>query len=70
MVVNLRASHQNDDRSYKIGTMMTEPGYHGTIAPCLQAIPAVCEAKPGLLPSFEPGLHWKQDVRAAVKARG
>lgn len=67
MVVNLRASHKNNDRSYQIGTMATEPGYHGTIAPCLQAIPLVCKAKPGLLPSFGPGLHWMKDARDILK---
>lgn len=60
-VVNLRASLDSDDRNYRLGTLATEPGYHGTIAPCLQAIPLVTKAKPGLLPSFVPGLHWMKD---------
>ncbi|HKT73523.1 MAG TPA: hypothetical protein VJQ47_11575 [Steroidobacteraceae bacterium] len=67
MVVNLRASHKNEDRSYQIGNLATEPGYHGTIAPCLLAIPLVCKAKPGLLPSFGPGLHWMKDPRDSLK---
>jgi len=69
MVVNLRATHKNSKRSYKIGSMSTEPGYHGTIGPCLQAIPLVCNAKPGVLPSFGPGLHWMQDARAILNLR-
>jgi 4-hydroxy-tetrahydrodipicolinate reductase len=68
MVVDLRASLKNEDRNYKIGSISTEPGYHGTIAPCLQAIPLVCEAKPGLLPSFGPGLHWTKDFRDLAKS--
>jgi 2,4-diaminopentanoate dehydrogenase len=67
MVVDLKASHRNKDRNYRIGNMKTEPGYHGTIAPCLQAIPSICAAKPGLLPSFGPGAHWTQDYRHLAK---
>ena len=66
-VVNLRTSLNNQDRTYKVGALTTEPGYHGTIAPCLQSIPLVAKAKPGLLPSFGPGLHWMQDFGDLVK---
>ena len=66
MVIDLTASRQNKDRFYKIGKLQTEPGYHGTMAPCLQAIPHICAAKPGVMPSFGTGLHWMKDLRASV----
>jgi hypothetical protein len=63
MVVDLRASLAHDTPYYQLGAIRTDPGYHGTIAPCLQAIPFVCDAGPGVLPSFEPPLHWRADLR-------
>ena len=66
MVIDLTASRQNQDRFYKIGKLNTEPGYHGTMAPCFQAIPHMCAAKPGVLPSFGTGLHWMRDLRDSV----
>lgn len=66
MSVDLRAELDGDQRFYRIGDAKTDPGYHGTIAPCLQAIPFVCDAEPGVLPSFEPPLHWKRDLRDLV----
>jgi 4-hydroxy-tetrahydrodipicolinate reductase len=64
MIVDIKASHTRPERFYQIGNLRTEPGYHGTIAPCLQAVPHVCKAPPGILPSFAPQLHWKQDLRS------
>lgn len=66
MSIDLRASLHGDKRFYEIGNTRTDPGYHGTIAPCLQAVPFVCRAEPGVLPSFEPPLHWRQDLRGLV----
>ena len=66
MVIDLTASRQNNDRFYKIGKLQTEPGYHGTMAPCMQAIPHICIAKPGVLPSFGTSLHWMKDLRESV----
>lgn len=68
MVIDLSASRRHSERFYHIGKLRTEPGYHGTIAPCLQAIPHICAAKPGVLPSFGPGLHWMKDPRDSVTA--
>jgi hypothetical protein len=62
-VMEMRASHYNEDRLYQIGNLQTEPGYHATMAPCLQAIPKICAAEPGWLPSFGATLHWMQDYR-------
>jgi hypothetical protein len=69
MVIDLRASLASDDRFYEIGSVRTDPGYHGTIAPCLQAIPHVCAADPGVVPSFEPPLHWRSDLREPIAVR-
>ena len=66
MVIDLKASNSGSERFYQVGKFSTEPGYHGTIAPCLQAIPHICGAAPGVLPSFGPGLHWMQDLRDSV----
>jgi 2,4-diaminopentanoate dehydrogenase len=63
MVIDLRTSLNSDERFYTIGSLRTEPGYHGVIAPCLQAIPLVCEAPPGLAPTHGPGPHWMRDLR-------
>jgi hypothetical protein len=66
LVIDLRGSLEQHRPYYQIGTARTDPGYHGTIAPCLQAIPFVVDAAPGILPSFEPALHWKADLRDLV----
>lgn len=64
MVIDLRTSLAADaPRFYEYGTMQSEPGYHGTMAPCLQAIPLIVAADPGVLHSIGPGLHYKHDVR-------
>ena len=63
MVVDLPASHRHKQRNYELGTFKSEPGYHGTIAPCLQAIPLICAARPGVVPSLGPPLHWSSDYR-------
>jgi 4-hydroxy-tetrahydrodipicolinate reductase len=65
MVIDLRASLTDQRRSYRIGSMRTDPGYHATIAACLQAVPHVVAAGPGVLPSFTTPLHWKADLRDA-----
>lgn len=66
MVIDLRTSLTNTKRAYEIGTIRTDPGYHATIAACMQAIPHVVAAEPGVLPTFEAPLHWKADLRLPV----
>ena len=66
MSIDLRATFDGDKSYYEIGSKRTDPGYHGTIAPCLQAIPFICEADAGVLDSFEPPLHWNQDLRRLI----
>lgn len=66
MTIDLKSSIETNKRFFNFGNQQSEPGYHGTIAPCLQAIPHICKAKAGVLPSFGPGLHWMQDLRDSV----
>jgi 2,4-diaminopentanoate dehydrogenase len=66
MAIGLRVSHHNDDRIYRIGSMAVEPSYVATVSGLMQAIPHICEAKPGVLPSFGPTLHWMKDLRDSV----
>jgi 2,4-diaminopentanoate dehydrogenase len=68
MALDLKVSHQNNDRVFKLGNMQVEPSYLATLVPCLQAIPHVCAAQPGVLPSFGPSLHWMADLRDSVEA--
>jgi 4-hydroxy-tetrahydrodipicolinate reductase len=53
-------------RTYDFGTLQTSPGYLGTIAPCIQAIPHVVGCGPGVLGSFSPGLTWRRDLRSTT----
>jgi 2,4-diaminopentanoate dehydrogenase len=67
MSIDMRTTLQNDAaRAYDFGSLQSSPGYHGTIAPCLQAIPHVVAGRPGVLPSFGPGLTWRQDLRTTT----
>ena len=58
------------DRFYSIGNMQTDPGYHGIVAPCLQAIPLMLDHKPGVMPSVAPAMRWVQDLRALAPRTG
>ena len=66
MVLDLKVSNASDERVFKLGNLEAEPSYVATIVTCLQAIPHVCKAQPGILPSFGPTLHWMQDLRDSV----
>jgi hypothetical protein len=69
MALDLKVSHKNRDRVYKLGNMEVEPSYVATLVPCLQAIPHICAAQPGVMPSFGPSLHWMADPRDSVDTR-
>jgi 2,4-diaminopentanoate dehydrogenase len=69
MSIDMRTTLKSDAaRTYGFGTLQSSPGYHGTIAPCLQAIPHVIASGPGVLPSFGPALTWRQDLRSTAAA--
>jgi 4-hydroxy-tetrahydrodipicolinate reductase len=63
MTLDLCVSNTNSERFFKLGNVEAEPAYIATIMPCIQAIPSICKAEPGLLPSFDPSINWKQDLR-------
>lgn len=66
MALDIKTSLESDERYYEIGNLVVEPSYVATIMPCLQAIPHICEARPGILPSFGPTLNWMPDLRRSV----
>lgn len=63
MALDLKVSHKTQERTHQLGNMEVEPSYVATLVPCLQAVPHVCAASPGILPSFGPSLHWMRDLR-------
>lgn len=67
MTLDFSVSNHSDESFFKMGNLEVEPSYVATIIPCVQAIPHVVNAKPGLMPSFDPSLNWKQDLRDSVK---
>lgn len=66
LALDVKTSLDSTERFYKIGNMIVDPIYVATIMPCLQAIPHICEAEPGILPSFGPTLNWMPDLRDSV----
>lgn len=66
MTLDYCVSNHTNERFFELGNMEVEPSYIATIVPCLQAIPHVVAAAPGLLPSFDPSLHWMPDLRDSV----
>ena len=68
MTLNYSVSNDSHERFFKLGNMEVEPSYIATIMPCIQAIPLVCAAAPGLMPSLDPSISWKQDFRDIAKA--
>ncbi|MBN1315272.1 MAG: hypothetical protein JXA42_07385 [Anaerolineales bacterium] len=66
MTLDFRVSNKNDDRFFSLGNMKVVPTYVATLVPCMQAIPHVVAAPPGIMPSFDPSLHWMQDLRDSV----
>jgi len=63
MTLDFCVSNNSDERFFNMGNMQVEPNYIATIIPCVQAIPHVCAAKPGIMESFDPSLNWRQDPR-------
>lgn len=63
MTLNYSVSNYSGERLFKLGNLDVEPSYVATIMPCIQAIPLVCKAQPGLMESLDPSINWKQDFR-------
>jgi len=66
MALDVATSLDAGERFYQLGNLVIDPIYIATIMPCLQAIPHVCEAEPGILPSLGPPLNWMPDLRAGA----
>lgn len=62
MALDLCVSNNSDERFFTMGNLQVEPSYISTIVPCIQAIPHVCNAEPGLLPSFDPSINWTHSL--------
>ncbi|BAE85594.1 NAD(P)H-dependent amine dehydrogenase family protein [Desulfitobacterium hafniense] len=66
MTLDFKVSNKNDDSVFNLGNLQVTPTYVATLIPCIQAIPHVVAAAPGIMPSFDPSLHWMQDLRDSV----
>ena len=62
LTVDIKASMSSGERFLNVGGAPSEPGYHATIAACLQAIPSICKAAPGILAVGRPPVHWHKPV--------
>jgi hypothetical protein len=63
-VIDMKANFETGGRYMVPGNPNFEASYHAIAAPCLQAIPHVVNASPGILPVFHYGHHWVADLRA------
>lgn len=64
-VIDMSADFETRGRYVVPGNANFEAAYHAVAAPCLQAIPHVVRAPPGILPVFHTRHHWVPDLRLA-----
>jgi 4-hydroxy-tetrahydrodipicolinate reductase len=69
MGISIMQSLEDRSPSVITGDPSSEPGYYGTIAACLQAIPRAVTAQPGWLGPVRPEVHWAPDLRALAHAK-
>jgi 4-hydroxy-tetrahydrodipicolinate reductase len=62
-VIDMKADFETGERYIVPGNKNFEASYHAVAAPCLQAIPHVVKAKPGILGVFHYPYHWVPDLR-------
>jgi 2,4-diaminopentanoate dehydrogenase len=62
-VIDMKADFATGERYMIPGNPHFEASYHAIAAPCLQAIPHVVKAAPGILPVFHTTHHWTPDLR-------
>lgn len=62
-VIDMKADFVSGERYVVPGNQNFEASYHAVAAPCLQAIPHVVKAKPGILGVFHYPHHWVPDLR-------
>jgi hypothetical protein len=63
-VIDMKADFETMGRYMVPGNPNFEASYHAIAAPCLQAIPHVVKADPGILGVFHYPHHWVPDLRA------
>jgi 2,4-diaminopentanoate dehydrogenase len=64
-VIDLKADFETGGRYMIPGNPNFEASYHAVAAPCIQAIPHVVRAEPGILPVFHTTHHWNPDLTRA-----
>jgi hypothetical protein len=62
-IIDMKADFATNERYVVPGNDHFEASYHAVAAPCLQAIPHVVKAEPGVLPVFHYDHHWTPDLR-------
>jgi 2,4-diaminopentanoate dehydrogenase len=62
-VIDMKADFETGGRYIIPGNKNFEAAYHAVAAPCLQAIPHVVKAMPGILGVFHYPYHWVPDLR-------
>lgn len=62
-VIDMKADFETGARYLIPGNKNFEASYHAVAAPCLQAIPHVVKARPGILGVFHYPHHWVPDLR-------
>ena len=62
-VIDMKADLETGERYVVPGNDNFEASYHSVAAPCIQAIPHVVNADPGILPVFSYEYHWVPDLR-------
>lgn len=63
-VIDMKSDFETMGRYVVPGNPNFEAAYHSVAAPCLQAIPHVVKADPGILGTFHYPHHWVPDLRA------
>jgi len=64
-VIDMKADLDTGERYMIPGNPNFEASYHAVAAPCIQAIPHVVKAQPGILPVFHTTHHWLPDLTRA-----
>lgn len=67
MTLDFSVSNKTDEKFFMTGDIKSEPIYIASVMPIVQAIPSVCDAEPGLMPSIGPALHWKPGLLGPSK---
>lgn len=67
--LDIQASFDNNQHFVVPGDPGSEPGYYATVSTCLQAVPHVVNASPGVLKFPTTKWHWAPDLRNLYEAK-